>query len=136
MSYNIFTGTATVQLTQIVCGECGGTYAISEQYRKQKHEEGGYWKCPYCECSWGYGESEVKRLEKQLIRQKHLVEQAETDARWERQQKERAEHSAASYKGHLSRTKKRVRHGVCPCCNRQFKNLERHMDCKHPGYSE
>jgi hypothetical protein len=24
--------------------------------------------------------------------------------------------------------------GVCPCCNRTFQQLARHMKAKHPGY--
>lgn len=27
---------------------------------------------------------------------------------------------------------KRVHNGVCPCCNRSFVNLQRHMKTKHP----
>lgn len=26
--------------------------------------------------------------------------------------------------------------GVCPCCNRTFKNLARHMAGQHPGFTE
>lgn len=37
----------TVELTQFSCGECGGTYAINERYRQQKHDKGGGWTCPY-----------------------------------------------------------------------------------------
>ena len=29
----------------------------------------------------------------------------------------------------------RVGHGVCPCCNRTFGDLYRHMSTKHPGYA-
>ena len=39
-------------------------------------------------------------------------------------------------KGALTRTKKRVANGVCPCCNRTFQNLSRHMQGQHPGYEE
>lgn len=27
---------------------------------------------------------------------------------------------------------KRIHNGVCPCCNRSFVNLQRHMKTKHP----
>ena len=27
---------------------------------------------------------------------------------------------------------KRVHNGVCPCCNRSFQNLQKHMKTKHP----
>jgi hypothetical protein len=28
----------------------------------------------------------------------------------------------------------RIGNGVCPCCNRSFTNLRRHMTTKHPEY--
>lgn len=46
------------------------------------------------------------------------------------------ERSHAATRGHLTRTKKRVAHGVCPCCNRTFQQLGRHMKAKHPEYIE
>ena len=30
------------------------------------------------------------------------------------------------------RIEKRIHAGVCPCCNRSFPNLQRHMAAKHP----
>ena len=41
----------------------------------------------------------------------------------------------AAAKGELTKMKKRVGNGVCPCCNRQFVNLQRHMATQHPGYA-
>lgn len=32
----------------------------------------------------------------------------------------------------LKRQLNRVHKGVCPCCNRSFVNLKRHMETKHP----
>ena len=40
-------------------------------------------------------------------------------------------------KGALSKSKKkleRVKEGVCPCCNRSFVNLARHMKGQHPEF--
>jgi chemotaxis response regulator CheB len=42
------------------------------------------------------------------------------------------EHSAT--RAQLTKTKKRVANGVCPCCNRTFKQLARHMKAKHPEF--
>lgn len=44
------------------------------------------------------------------------------------------EHSHRATRGHLTRVKKRVAAGVCPCCNRSFKDLARHMAGQHPNY--
>ena len=103
----------TVTLTEINCGECGGTYAINERYRRQKQDNGGYWGCPYCKCEWGYGKGE---LEKE--RERHQLTLSRLNE--ERVEKEK-----------LERKLKRVDKGVCPHCNRTFRNLARHMDCKH-----
>ena len=45
------------------------------------------------------------------------------------------EHSHRATRGHMTRIKKRVAAGVCPCCNRTFKDLARHMEGQHPGYA-
>ncbi|WP_165394478.1 helix-turn-helix domain-containing protein [Pseudoxanthomonas winnipegensis] len=32
--------------------------------------------------------------------------------------------------------RQRVMNGVCPCCNRTFENLRRHMHDKHPEFGQ
>ena len=32
----------------------------------------------------------------------------------------------------LDQTNARIKEGVCPCCNRQFRHLQAHMKSKHP----
>jgi hypothetical protein len=45
------------------------------------------------------------------------------------------ERSHAATRGHLTRQKKRVAAGVCPCCHRTFQQLARHMATKHPDFT-
>lgn len=40
----------------------------------------------------------------------------------------------AAYKGQVTKVKRRVSKGVCPCCNRTFENLARNMESQHPAY--
>ena len=42
---------------------------------------------------------------------------------------------ASAQKGANTRMKNRIAAGVCPCCNRTFQNLARHMGNKHPDFS-
>jgi hypothetical protein len=44
------------------------------------------------------------------------------------------ERSHTATRGHLTRQRKRLKAGVCPCCGRTFKQLARHMQCKHPDF--
>jgi hypothetical protein len=67
------------------------------------------------------GVSEKAKLEKQLASEQQA-------RRWveQRLEAEAAEHAKTARK--LSR----VSAGVCPCCNRTFQNVARHMKTKHP----
>lgn len=127
---------ANTTLATINCGECGGTYAIQERYREKKHEDGGCWNCPYCQCRWGYsGNSLNARLQRDLqeannriISERQRHDQTKADLR-ETELKRRAE------KGAKTRIKNRVANGVCPCCNRSFKDLAAHMHTQHPEFA-
>lgn len=47
------------------------------------------------------------------------------------------ERSHAATRGHVTRKRReltRVKAGVCPCCNRTFQNLARHMEGQHPEF--
>ena len=110
-----------VQLAEISCGECGGTYAINERYRQQKYQEGKSWNCPYCKCGWGYsGNSENEQLRRELEAEKKRKLEALVRA-----------NDATAERDKLARKLTRVGRGVCPECNRSFINLARHMNCKH-----
>lgn len=122
--------TASVELCTVKCGVCGGVYAILEDYREQQWEKGKSWHCPYCEIGWGYaGAGEYDRLKK-------AAEQASSRAVFYADQAKAAERSRRATAGHLTRTKRRIAAGVCPCCNRHFINLERHITTKHPRYQK
>lgn len=128
--------TEFVALYIVNCGPCGGTYALNKRYVAQKREKGGYWHCPYCQTSWGYGESENERLKAALEKQKKSTQWQADRAR---KAEEDAEHRRRQYvgmKGVLTKQKNRVSKGVCPCCNRYFKNLHRHMESKHPKFTK
>jgi hypothetical protein len=49
-------------------------------------------------------------------------------------QRDSTERSLATTRGHMTRLKKRVAAGVCPCCNRTFQDLAKHMKGQHPKY--
>jgi DNA repair exonuclease SbcCD ATPase subunit len=117
-----------VTLTEINCGKCGGVYALNERYRRQREENGGSWTCPYCRCGWGYTESIVSKLTKQLEAERVRVQNALSRAN-------EAERDASAQRGQVTKVRnqlKRVAAGVCPCCNRTFQQLAKHMANKHP----
>lgn len=41
----------------------------------------------------------------------------------------------AAQRGQTTKLKNRIAKGVCPCCQRSFQNLKRHMESQHPDFS-
>lgn len=117
------------------CWNCHAWYGLDRAAFDRLRVTGDNWFCPYC------GKSTVVRtsVKAQLERQLAAARQQE---QWANERAERAARRAVSAemsrrvtKGHLTRVKKRVAAGVCPCCNRTFADLARHMAGKHPEYA-
>lgn len=80
------------------------------------------------------GESDIEQLRAKLIT---IEDQRDTARRNLQQQREKTRHKTrqlSAQKGVTTRIKNRIGNGVCPCCNRTFKNLARHMSGQHPDY--
>jgi len=62
---------------------------------------------------------------------------SQLNARLDQEKAARAhtERQLSATKGVVTRTKKRIGKGTCPCCNRHFVNVERHMATQHPEYA-
>ncbi len=131
--------TATIQTidTLVVkrCGECGVSFALPRQLNEENKKTGADWYCPNGHCRV-YRETEADRLRKELARKQAWLDQAKASTRYQREQRERAERQLSATRGVITRIKNRVGKGVCPCCNRSFTDLRRHMDSKHPDYAK
>lgn len=126
-----------VTLSRVDCGSCGGVYAITERHHDWCRENSKSWTCPYCGVGWGFNHdgSPLKKAQRALEEEKRRAAAAEGRARREQERAECALRSAAAYKGQVTKVKKRVANGVCPCCNRHFENLHRHMQDQHPDWA-
>lgn len=106
------------------CPTCGVPVILTDNHERRLRESKATFYCPN-----GHPQSfktgELDRLKKEL-------ESAKRDADWQRQRREQEERSHAATRGQMTKLKNRVTNGVCPCCNRTFKNLQRHMQSKHP----
>ncbi len=125
-----------VSLTSIDCGKCGGVYAISERYRAHAQEHGLTWNCPYCQIPWGFVKSEAAKLREQLAQADAAIAKQRAELERERSRIAMERNSNRVLRGHLTRHKKRAAAGVCPCCQRTFENVARHMKTKHPHYAK
>lgn len=128
---------ASTQLTTIECGRCGGIYAIGETYRDKCHDDGTSWNCPYCRVGWGYaGNSRVEQLTRKLAFQERELAHETARHKWTKSNLKDTEHRRRGEKAAKTRLKNRAAAGVCPCCNRTFKQLAAHMKTKHPTWNK
>lgn len=136
--------TRSVELTVTTCPDCAGVYAISQEFKDEAYRLGGFkkcWTCPYCKAERGYGTGAMDKLNQQIAAKEEEKRRLASDRDWYQQRAKdkaaEAEHfrkSRDGMKGALARTKKRHAAGVCPCCQRQFKQLVAHMKSQHPDY--
>lgn len=92
-------------------------------------------------CAYGHkqhfteGESEETKLRRERDRLAQQVAEKDDAIRFQRELREAAERSAAAARGQVTKLKKRAGAGVCPCCNRTFLALQKHMSQKHPTFT-
>lgn len=137
--------TLGVDFETITCcnSECGISFAVPAHWRKQKLRDHSWWYCPNGHHQHYPGTSDIEKAkaEAEALRSQ-LAAETQSRKYWtkraeqERKAKEGVKRSRAAVKGQLTKVKRRVANGVCPCCNRHFEDLQLHMAAKHADYVE
>lgn len=129
-----FTYAGDTDLIVMTCPTCGVSYAMPytmQQNAFNKGERAIVWYCPNGH-ELGYnGPSEEQRARE---RAEAKARRATERANAERDLRIDTEHRLRAQKGATTRAKKRHANGICPCCNRSFANVRRHMETQHPDY--
>lgn len=122
-------------MENITCCSCGIEFGVPEHWLNKRRENGtGFW-CPNGH-SLSYTESTNDKLRRERDRLKQQMAYKDDALKQARDSRDYQERRAAAIKGHLTRVKKRVSAGTCPCCRRNFENLQMHMTTKHPDYAQ
>ena len=120
----------TLTLNTISCADCGVVFAMPSEYEASRRRDQ---KTFYCPSGHGqsYSESEATRLARKLAAKETELRAEKCESLRQKQMRESVEAENAR----VNRKLKRVQSGVCPCCNRTFQDLQRHMATKHPEKS-
>lgn len=127
--------TLNVRLTEIEC-TCGTLFAISEQYETELRRTHATFYCPRGHHLSYRGKTEEEKLREQLGAARELAEREATRRRQADQRAEHEERSARAYRGHVTRLKRRLGAGKCPCCSETFPDVAEHLAAEHPGYTD
>jgi hypothetical protein len=118
------------------CIFCGEPMWMTEASRETYKRNGGTFYCTHGhgQC-FAKGETEADKLRRERDALKQREAYYEDQLREARESAEKERRRANGYKGHATKITKRAKAGVCPCCNRSFENLRRHMASKHPTFT-
>ena len=125
--------TASLELFVEECCACGTPFAFPIDLYKRLQAAGtsGTFYCPR-----GHTQHYVnKPLEAQLAEAKNDAAYYHNRLGEERKSHQHTTNRLNATRGVVTRIRKRVQAGICPCCNRKFAALERHMATKHPDYA-
>lgn len=146
MSDDLRLQTLTIQRTEKLitetCCSCGILFAMPVSFHNERYADKRVFYCPNGHHQSYTGKSETEKLKAALDEERRARQRAEQNiAYWSdeaKEQRERADkerNRANGYKGHATRMTKRAKAGVCPCCNRTFQQLARHMASQHPEFT-
>lgn len=131
------TQTFTAELVVVHCGQegCNLEFGMPRHLYDRRREDRKNWYCPAGHVRHFIGKSPLQQAEEELRVAR------EATAYWGRLEQQRtrelqaSRRQAAAARGQVTRIKRRVSKGVCPCCNRTFVDLGRHMEGQHPDWS-
>lgn len=114
-----------IDFTMMECGGCGIPFFVPTRWKNSKVQDHGSFSCPN-------GCSRIFVAKTDAEKAKEELEQLKTEKEKSEQELQNKWLDALGEKCKLEKQLKRVHKGVCPCCNRSFINLQKHMKTKHP----
>lgn len=117
------------------CPACGVRFAMPSNLLRTLRDNCKTFYCPNGH-EQSFRESETTRLKRDLEQAKQRATQAEELARRRLADVDRLSKTKQQIQGKLRAIKLRAANGVCPCCQRSFVQLARHMRSKHPAWVE
>ena len=115
------------------CITCFVQFMVPTGFTARRRQDKAAFYCPNGH-SMSYTQSEADILRRERDRLKQREAQLNDEIRQQRELREAADRRASAARGQVTKLKKRAAAGVCPCCNRTFTSLARHMAMKHPEY--
>jgi len=116
------------------CGKCGCKIIMLAYVWKARQDDGETFYCPNGHPR-AFAETTADKLRQERDRLAQQIAERDDAVRIERERREAAERRENAAKGQVTKLRKRASAGVCPCCNRTFIALQRHMTQKHPGFT-
>jgi len=123
------------------CIDCGMDFAIPSVLLNQLRENKKTFYCPLGH-PMVFGTSTGDRLKAEAEKLRADLERVKKNEAWlqdklksERELADKTSVALRETRTRLRHTRERAKNGVCPCCQRSFVQLQRHMATKHPEFT-
>ena len=123
------------QLVAMECINCGITFAFPASYNARLRETHANFYCPNGHAQAYLGKTEAEKLRDELKREQERITRLQSSVEFWKGREQTKERSLRAHKGIVTKLRKRIAHGVCPCCHRKFKDLRDHMRTEHPEWN-
>lgn len=118
-----FTYTGELYIETCCHDGCAVTFGLDIGHYRLLHRSHDWFYCPNGHAQHYTGKSDEEKLREAEARENALRDQLQAATR----EREIAQQT-------ILRERARFANGVCPCCNRSFQNVRRHMESEHPDY--
>lgn len=125
---------ATTQFEEVPCCVCDVRFAMPEDYVARLRRKKIGFCCPNGHSLLYHGKSDSQKIKD--LNAKLTTTRAQAESRVQRAEAATAHQvrRVAAAKGKVTRLKNDFAKGKCPCCNKHFKVLKKHMARMHPEY--
>lgn len=124
------------------CCNCNILFAIPTWLREERLADKASFYCPKGHGQHYVGKTTEQKLRDQLAAEQRKREQAEALAEQrrsrldaERECTKRVQRRLAATQGVVTKHKRRISAGKCPCCTVKFADLKAHMASQHPDWN-
>lgn len=124
--------TYTETLHVLACARCSMPFGITSDFEQRHRDNHDTFYCPNGHPNYYSGKSESEKLKQDILQQQERMEYLQKANNSLHAKITEKNHEIRAHKGAKTRLVNRIKAGVCPCCNRSFENLRRHMANKHP----
>lgn len=120
-----------------LCWKCKCPVLIPDElYAAAKRSSKVVFFCAYGhEAVFKEGETDLDKMRRERDRLAQCVAEKNDEIERQKEYRRETERQLSATRGVVTRIKNRVSKGVCPCCNRSFGNLARHMLNEHPDFT-
>lgn len=118
-----------VEFEVIHCAACDMVFGMSADFIRRRRDDHKSFYCPNGHANVYKGKSEADKLRDKLADREAALQREQANTR-------RARHERDQVSKAHRKMRRRVMNGVCPCCNRSFENLRRHMETQHSDFGQ